>query len=437
MWGPLVETTAKMFAFTNRRLLKLRPSLKFDCRTAAIDSTVTPMATPQLRSPKTLIFLAVTLVAAILWIRLRNDQPEPLSLARTIEIIESRDVKESERVLRRFGASQNDTVSITLLRGFRALESGRPKIALHYFRDLRPEGAIELPLLLLTGESLYHTGDLAPAEKCFTRLLTASPENVAGHRWMAAIQYDLGHLNASLLYLSHLTILDPDNSGPYAMAGTIYQDLGQLKDSATAFSKALEFSVDTNQLSDIRTRLAAVQMGLKDFEAAEGIIQLLAESDNRSVMLAECILNRGETEKARDLLKSVKDPSNLSSRGKLLQARIYLSDGDAEEALTILEENASALPRDDETQYLMAMASRQLNRLEQAERHLANAAEIKSLKTELTELTARAMSDDDDAEVRSKMAEVCDKLGMHEMSDIWRKAAAAFRSTNAPPSVSE
>ena len=374
-----------------------------------------------------LAFLALTSAVGIWFYASRPDTATEVSMVEAVQIVEDDDLIRTEQVLQGYPADAKLSEPLLLLRGYRALAADRPEDALRYFRYLKPEGDMRFCLLRCTGESLYKTGQLGEAEGCFQLILQELPTDPYAHRWMAAIHYDLGRMDASLLHLCQLSNLAPEDGRPHFMRGVIYHDFGQLSLALPALTTSLSLTKTSQEVTQVRTLLAQVQMELKDFSAAIVTLAGLPESVEKKAMLAECFWNQGKTEEASKLVSGV-DSIGLPARGQLLQARISLESGDTEKSLSLLKSLILQDRSSEESEYLIAMVYQQRGEQQLYQEHLQRSEEIKALKTRLTELSSRAMAAQYDADVRLEMAAVCENLGMQRMADVWRQAAAACRS---------
>jgi len=381
------------------------------------------MASRILPATAVLLVLVVTFATGI-FIAAQNDAGVDISVAEVLKIVESNDLSRAEVLLRQIATDAKPTDALVLLRGYRALAADRPVDALRYFQYLKPEGDLRTCVLRCTGESLYKTGQLREAEGCFQQLLQESPANPQAHRWMAAIHYDLGRMDASLLHLRELSDLAPDDGRPHFMRGVIYHDFGQPALALPALTASLSLTKDPQELNKVRTQLAQVQMELKDFSAAILTLTEISDSAEKKAMLAECFWDQGKTQEASKLISEV-DPNGLPARGKLLQARISLESGDTEKSLSLLKSLIVQDHSSEESEYLIAMVYQQRGEQPLYQEHLRRSEEIKALKTRLTELSSRAMAAQYDDDVRLEMADVCEQLGMQRMADVWRQAAAA------------
>jgi predicted Zn-dependent protease len=372
-----------------------------------------------------LTLVALTTSVGAWWLASLPVTQTDISLEEAVQIVDRNDLTHAEILLRGYPADAQPSQPLILLRGYRALAAGRPDDALKYFRYLKPEGEIRAVLLRCTGESLYKTGQLGEAERCFQLILLESPGDAQAHRWMAAIHYDLGRMDASLFHLRELSEHSPDDSRPHFMRGVIYHDFGQLNLALSAFNASLSLAGTPEQTSEIRLRLAQVQIESKDFASALLTLADLPDSLEKTTMVAECFWNQGRIEEASKLMSSGEESSAATPRGRLLQARIALESGDSNRSVSLLKSLIDQDGSSEESEYLLAMAYQQRGDQALYQQHLRRSEEIKVLKTRLTELSSRAMAAQHDASVRLEMASVCEQLGMQRMADVWRQAADA------------
>jgi tetratricopeptide (TPR) repeat protein len=114
----------------------------------------------------------------------------------------------------------------------------------------------------------------------------------------------------------------------------------------------------------------------KEAARAVALSQQLRQQDNRSSQLRlECgqKLDQGPREQARAICDKLYDPDNADQLTEL--GTLYGQHGDAEDALKPFRRAAELSPQSPQTQYNLAMAYYQLNRLQEARAPLAAAVQ--------------------------------------------------------------
>jgi predicted Zn-dependent protease len=111
-----------------------------------------------------------------------------------------------------------------------------------------------------------------------------------------------------------------------------------------------------------------------------------------------------------------------------LRGQLYLDQGNAADAIPMLEQAARLYKRPYQPYFLLAQAYARAGRKADADRAAARAEEVRRDLETATELTKEAMERPQDASVRIRLAEVCERLGDPELAAMWRRAAASLAS---------
>jgi tetratricopeptide (TPR) repeat protein len=348
-----------------------------------------------------------------------------------LQAVDARDVRGIERLIGEVADDPARTQELIFLRGARNLFLNHPTVALQEFSKIQPVGPLRIPVLTLTGESLYRVGQLRDAERCLQMVVLEAPETANGHRWLAAVYYDLGTMDRALHHLLNVSKRVPDDPRPHRMRGVIFHDFGDYERAASAFQQAADLTRDQVALTDILVSLAAAQTARNQFQLASETLSRCVPNGVVLSAQANCAWDLGLPDEADELLKRAERIGLLPGSGLRLKARMLLESGEAEAAIAVLEPLLTANHSDDEAEYLLAMAHQQLGNDTLHARHLEHSEELKDLKTELTRLSQQAMKQPNNAQVRQEMAVVCEKLGLEKMAQVWRAAAVACQAANS------
>lgn len=321
-----------------------------------------------------------------------------------------------------------DPGEIALLKGAKALFLDHPDTALNEFAKVDHRGKHRLPLLTLTGEALFRTGQLTQAEQCLQQALELSPDDVNLHRWLATVLYDQGRVDETLSELQEVSRLAPEDFRPHYMAGTILQDFGRHDLAMDQLRKAVELA-PREVSSPSRQALAKTLMSRKQFEEALEQLQHSPESPEIALMRAECHWQAGRSEEARKSLEAAEQNSPASADVLRLKGRMLMEEGNYEFAEELLQQVIVMDPGSDDAEYLLAQIARRRGNQSGADEHQARSDHIKGLKTSLTDLSQVASREPLNSEVREQLAAICEELGMRRMADIWRTAAAACKAS--------
>ncbi len=354
----------------------------------------------------------------------RMASPDEL-LQQGLHGIRTRDAEEIRRALAGLESSSDPPDRVQLLQGALNLLSDNPQLALQDFAKLDPQGPLRDPLLTLTGEALYRVGKLDEAQHCLLLAVQDTPDNVDALRWLATVDYDLGDIDQTLQLLREVIRLAPEDDRPHYMQGAIYRDFGEHQKAITELARALELGAKNSH--EIRPLLASSQMSLKQFDAALATLQECPETTITLSLKADCLWQSGQSSAARETLAQAESLGKLPASGRRLKARILIEQNELLAARQLLESLTVSDPGDDEAQYQLALVFRQLKDEPAYQDHLARSESIKSLKTQLTALSEQAMKEPSHAEIRDRLAAICEQLGLQPMAQVWRTAAASCR----------
>ena len=314
-----------------------------------------------------------------------------------------------------------------LLRGAVFLRNGKHRLAIAELESVVPSGILREPALELTGECLYGMGRLAEAEPLMRQLLAENPDHADAHRWLGAIYYNLGANNLAIAELKIVIRLAPQDYMPHRLIGLMNFDFEQHSQAIEHYRKALALSPPRAVRKVIVRELAKSLVSKRDYKTA---LSVLADTKPDAYTLSlqgECYWSLGNSELAFEVLKKAVALNPDERAIFFLKARILIGDGRHQEAIAPLKRVLRRNPLYSECRYQLALVYRQLGRSKDYERELARWKASKKLWERLTELNIQAIRSPGDASVRDDLAEICNKLGKHKLSTMWRQAAEACR----------
>jgi tetratricopeptide (TPR) repeat protein len=325
-----------------------------------------------------------------------------------------------------------------LLRGEALYRQRRYADAVAELNQVRDEGDLRLRAAMIQGKCFLRLNLLRQGHLVFSFVVDQQPDNADAHRGLAALYYDLGDLNRAVSHLEQVARLVPDDGRPYRQIGLIDKDLAQNADAVAAYRKALGRELNPTVREEVRLELAEVLVKQLDYQAALEVLDRPAPDTLESVramgLRAECLSGLSRADEARDVLDRAlqRDPSD----GLLLRLRgqMYLSDGQPEQAAALLEKAVALDPQDDLSRYQLALAYSRMNREKDAAEQQERVKEIRDRLELLTRLSKEAMDRPWEADVRLRLAEVCQQSGRANLAQMWRRAAEAC---SASPSTAD
>ena len=365
---------------------------------------------------------------AVLWV----DHSSPShneTFVRAVESLNAGDSGPAKHLLRTLQRIEGFEQHCELLHGGIALKAGHPNEALTCFARIRPEGDIEHPALLWTGEALYHTDQLSVSLSCFNRIIEQFPDNQAAIRWIAAINFDLCAMDDALRHLRRLVELNPNDFAAHRLMGTIYFDFEKWNEAADSFRLAYQRSHGHPLRQKLGCELARALLLHREYEEAAAVCTELNVDESVLTIRAECSWIAGDPQDALKLLGQALEIAPASHKANLLSGRIKLESGDPELAIANLKAAIQSDPFDFDAHFILTAAYRQLGQKEQAEKQFATQESVREFRVRMAELNSRAIKNPSDAEVRLELAELCRNIGHIKLARIWEKAAQACSDT--------
>jgi tetratricopeptide (TPR) repeat protein len=304
--------------------------------------------------------------------------------------------------------------------------------ALLEFNQIRGEGAIRLQATALSGQCLLGLKQLAEAERVLRFVAAQQPTHVDAHRGLAAVYYDLGATAQAVTHLEEVARLAPDDGRPHRLLGLIHKDLDHAELAVDHYREALRRHLGEAMTQEVRVELAEVLVRLSRYgealEQIEGRKPAPGDVGKAVALRAECFWGLGRAGEARDLLDqalklNVKAPEVLR-----LRARLHLEAGEAKEAGRLLAELVAADRHDYGSRSQYALALEAMGQKKEAAEQRAQADRTRKLLEEMTQLTEQAMEKPQDAELRRRLAAVCEQLEKWELAGMWRSAADAVQA---------
>ena len=386
-----------------------------------------PVARPgRWRRRFTLVLFTLAAVAAVGW-WYRVSRPE-YRLARGRDAIRVGDEQSVRRYADRLEASGHADHA-HLLRGEALHASGHPAEALVEFNRIESGGALRMRAAAMSGRCLIDLGELREAHRVFTFVIGESPDDIDAHRGLAVIAYDLGRLEEALDHLRRVAELDPTDSRPHRLIGLIHKDMSQDDPAEVAYREALRRSPPAPVARQIRLELADLSVHARKF--AEGLEALgdlgpgaTGEDPNAAVVRAECLRGLGRSREAAEQLDGAATAESGAAHHRL-RGQLYQDRMRPAEALASFERAVERDPYDYQSHYLLGQAYTEAGRPADAAKESARVETLKKDLDRITELTREAAARPWDADVRLRLARVCEDLGKPKLAAMWRRAAQA------------
>lgn len=375
-----------------------------------------------------LVFLLVG-TAAGWWYR--TTRPDYL-FARGREALQREDWDRVDTCADRLEAS-GQTDRALFLRGSRLVRQGRQAEALRLLNRIRDKGDLRVEAASVSGRCLLELKALPEASRIFLWVLEQDEDNVDAHRGLAAIAYDLGNLTTALTHLEHVARLDDRDGRSYRLMAMIYGFMGQDDKAEEHYREALSRDLSHDFRRAVQLELAECLLRKTRYtEALELLDERLKSGETEELsslaMRGDALRQQGKfTEAAavldRALVDYPRNPQLLNARGQL-----YLSRKEDARAIDMLEKAVAISPGDYSCRYSLARAYTAAGRKAEASEQEKKAAELRLVMDQLSSLSREAMRKPWDADIRYRLADICEKVDNRKLAAMWRQAARACQS---------
>ncbi|MBA4191644.1 MAG: hypothetical protein C0467_27000 [Planctomycetaceae bacterium] len=314
-----------------------------------------------------------------------------------------------------------------LLRADIQLRKGDPEFALLLLNQVQDEGTLRRESVSLAGQCLLQLQNLPEAERAFLFVLSEQPDQVDGHRGLAAVYYDQGALLKCLHHLGEVARLDPADARPHRMMGLIHADLEDRPQAVECYRAALGRALSPGAAGEVRVELAEQLVKLGQPAAALEALgpAAVADTPRQIAVRAEADWSLGKSADATRTLDATLATHPDALPLLQLRGRLYADAGEWDKAAPILERAIKADSTDMPSLHQLGMVYDRLKRPADADRVRKQHEATMEALTTLTLLNREADARPWDAAVRIKLAEACDRLGKPQLAAMWRRAAQA------------
>ncbi len=372
--------------------------------------------------------LAIIAVASGVWVFLATPAPPSTTPADDFraaldQVRQGQGLADAFKLSRTLAQTSGFEQHGTLLQGAVELKNGELNRAFETLNRLTPPKEFEPEARILMGECLYRLGRYSEAAVCLQPMFENSRVAADAHRWLAAIQYDLGDNTESLRHLDQVIQLDPMDFRPHLLAGRMHADFKQHQQAIDDYSQALQKAGGGPERSGIASKLAAQWIEAEDYQAALHALKGVPETADVLAVSAKASWALGERESAEQAATRALSLDPDQEEALLVLAEVRLAAGRPGEAVALLERLVALRPTHYEGRYRLSVAYRENGQVEAARKTFEDVQQLNRLLDRLNVLNNHLLRDPDNIPIRREIADLWRKLGNERMAAVWNKAA--------------
>ena len=300
--------------------------------------------------------------------------------------------------------------------------------ALFHVAKVSPIGPYRSTSLWIAGEALYRTGKLSQSIQILNSLISEVPDDLEGHRCLAAVYFDISAMQEARTELEHVIRLAPEDYRPHHLLGRIDLDFEKHAFAISHYRKALELCKVPERQRELRRGLARSLRGDRQFAELLETVSPDDPDPELQTCRADALWSQAKVEEARKTLDAVLQKEPTLADALLLSARINLDSGQLAVAEEQLKRLLSVDPHNVVARYQLAQVQRQAGNIEAFQESMQLREQTQKLMDELVELNQQIIDTPGNPDLCLQIADVAEQLGKQELAESWRKAAFGLQT---------
>jgi tetratricopeptide (TPR) repeat protein len=300
------------------------------------------------------------------------------------------------------------------------LDHGRPDLALAAVSRISDEGPGAAEGLTVAAQALLMRGRIAQARRALERSLAINLDQGDAAKMLAAIYLSAGDSRRGLVLLKKAAELDSGDFRPWFAMGKVYHDMGQLPESAEAYTQALSRSPPPAEATEARIGRVRALLDGKQAEQAAADLELLRREQPKSAQVlalaARQALELGQAETAVDLADRALNVNPDEFPAILVRARVRFLAHQAKLAIADLQKADAIKPNDVPTLQLLVLAQRSLGLTSEAAATQARANLARDRVVRMDKLSRQISKRPDDPEPRWGMGKEAMEAKMYTLA---------------------
>jgi len=244
--------------------------------------------------------------------------------------------------------------------------------------------------------------------------------------------FDLGAMDNAILHLQAVSRLDPADPRPDRLMGLINYDYERPEIAIPHYQETLRRDPNQANVANIWLELADCHIKQREYAIAVEQLANCPPSARKSRMLAECKMNLGELEAAKELAAEALAAQPDDVKTLQLNAQVQLVDGELAAAASLLRQAVEADPYSHSARTQLSQVLTRLGENDESKMHAQRADELQILWQQFSDLQIDAINQMTNADIRYQIGELAAQLGKPELAVSWYRAALAINPAMQP-----
>jgi predicted Zn-dependent protease len=277
--------------------------------------------------------------------------------------------------------------------------------------------------LTLLGAGMFQLGRFGEAEAALLEVIHNEPESIEAHRWLAAMNFDIRVLDRLYYHLDKWAKLDPKDYRPHRLMGLESKLRQAFAQAIDAYNESLRRDPNQKTREEVLLELAECQYRSGKVEDALKTLDLSADSLQRDVLRAQCLLAVQRRDEAKQLLAQIlaTEPKNMMAN--MLRADIAVQEEDSKLAAEHLKIVTAEYPSNHSGWFKLSQVYKKLNDPDKAREASEKAEYLRGVETRFFELMEKAIQLPKDVGIRRELAALSRQLGRPDLAVEWDRAA--------------
>jgi tetratricopeptide (TPR) repeat protein len=278
-------------------------------------------------------------------------------------------------------------------------------------------------VLTLLGAGMFQLGRFGEAEEALLDVIHNDPWSIEAHRWLAAMNFDIRVLDRLYYHCDQWARLDPDDYRPHRLMGLESKLRQAFAPAIEAYQESLRRNPYQKTREEVLLELAECQYRSGKVEEALKTIDLSADSLQRDVLRAQCLLAVQRRDEAKQLLAQIleREPKNMMAN--MLRADIAVQEDDSQLAAEHLKIVTAEYPSNHSGWFKLSQVYKKLNVPDKAREASEKSEYLRGIETRFFELMEKAIQLPKDVGIRRELGALSRQLGRADLAEEWDRAA--------------